>query len=184
MTRPKEQKLADFRTDYASQSDFCKVLEQELKPLYLLAFLLTANHEKAEQCFATTAEQALEEHTVFKEWARSWIKRCLIKNAIGVAFPESTSSIEDREFWNARQHTTAVADNEIDAVTQLPVLERCVFVMSILERYSDWECSVLLGCGTRNVAKARMRALLRLPGPIALIPQGDPRGSRFMGIPA
>jgi DNA-directed RNA polymerase specialized sigma24 family protein len=184
MTRPKELRLADFRTDYASQSDFCKVLEQELKPLYLLAFLLTANHEKAEQCFATTAEQALEEHTVFKDWARSWIKRCLIKNAIGMVFPASAGSIEGREFWSASQPITAVADNEIDAVTQLPVLERCVFVMSILERYSDWECSVLLGCGTRNVAKVRMQAVRRLPGPVALIPQGDPRASRFMGIPA
>jgi hypothetical protein len=26
------------------------VLEQELKPLYLVAFLLTANHKAAEQC--------------------------------------------------------------------------------------------------------------------------------------
>jgi len=48
------QKTADFRTDYASRADFCEIFERELKPLYLLAFLLTANQKRAEQCFATT----------------------------------------------------------------------------------------------------------------------------------
>jgi DNA-directed RNA polymerase specialized sigma24 family protein len=184
MICPKEQKVADFRTDYASPSDFCKVLEQDLKPLYLLAFLLTANHEKAEQCFVRTAEQALEERTVFKEWTRSWIKRCLIKNAIGMVRPAPAGSIEDREFRGSGQHLAASAENEIDAVTQLPALERCVFVMSILERYSDWECSVLLGCGTRNVANARVRALRRLPEPAAFMSGSGPHASEFVGIPA
>jgi glyoxylase-like metal-dependent hydrolase (beta-lactamase superfamily II) len=51
----------------------------------------------------------------------------------------------------------------IDAVTKLAPLERFVLVMSILERYSAWDCSLLLGCSIKNVAVARMRALRRLP---------------------
>lgn len=184
MTCPKDQKLPDFRADYTSPLDFCKLLEQELKPLYLLAFLLTANREKAEQCFAATVEQAMEEHTVVKEWARSWIKRCLIRNAVAMVFHTSDDSIEDREFWSATQYTAAGVDSEIDAVTQLPALERCVFIMSILERYSDCECSVLLGRSAKNVAEARMRALRRLPGPVALAPGGEPSDLRFVDIPA
>jgi DNA-directed RNA polymerase specialized sigma24 family protein len=78
------------------------------------------------------------------------------------------------DFWSAGRHK-AVGDDEIGPVTQLPPLERFVFVMSILERYSDWECSVLLGCSTRNVAKARMRALRRLREPVALFPRGESR---------
>jgi hypothetical protein len=31
-----------------------------------------------------TAKECLEEQAVFKEWAQSWIRRSLIKNAIGV----------------------------------------------------------------------------------------------------
>jgi hypothetical protein len=50
------------------------------------------------------------------------------------------------------------------AVTQLPLLERFVFVMSVLERYSTWDCSLLLGCSMKKVAQARQRALSGLPG--------------------
>jgi hypothetical protein len=180
MTCPKEQKLADFRDDYASPGDFCRVLELDMKPLYLLSFLLTANHQKAAQCFATTAAQALEEPTVFKEWTRSWIKRCLIKNAISIAFTTSEGKMEDREFWSARLHGGAGSDSEIDAVAQLPVLERCVFVMSTLERYSDWECSVLLGCGSRKLVKARVRALGMLAQPVAFIARCNPPASALL----
>jgi DNA-directed RNA polymerase specialized sigma24 family protein len=183
MVRREEPNIADFRADYASRADFCKVLEQELKSLYLLAFVLTANHAEAEQCFARTAEKAVKEQSVFKEFARSWIRRCLIKGAIGMVFPASAVGSEKRDFWSAGRHK-AGGDDEIDAITQLPPLERFVFVMSILERYSDWQCSLLLGCSTRKVSTARMRALRRLPGPIRLIPRSEPRASRFVEIPA
>jgi len=183
MARPEEPEIEDFRVAYASRAEFCNVLEQEMKPLYLLSFLLTANHHKAEQGFAAAADQALKERVVFKEFARSWIRRCLIKNAIALVFRGSAFSKEKRDFWSVGPHK-AGGDDEIDAVTQLPQLERFVFVMSILERYSDWECSVLLGCGVKNVVKARIRALRRLPGPIMLIPRGEPRASRFVETPA
>jgi hypothetical protein len=183
VARPEEPKLAHFAADYASRVDFCKVLEQEMKPLYLLSFLLTANHKKAEHCFAATSEQTLKEQLVFKEWAQSWIKRRLIENAIGIVFSASAGSSGKWDFWSVGQ-PKAGGDHEIDAVTQLPPLERFVFVMSILEHYSVWECSLLLGCGTKNVLKARMRALRRLPGPVARIPRGESRASRLVEIPA
>jgi hypothetical protein len=41
MSRPEKLKIADSRSESANRPDFCEVLEQELKPLYLLAFLLT-----------------------------------------------------------------------------------------------------------------------------------------------
>ena len=55
-----------------------------MKPLYLLAFLLTANQKQAERCFASTLEEAFKEQAVFKEWARSWVKHGLIENAIEI----------------------------------------------------------------------------------------------------
>jgi hypothetical protein len=80
-------KIADSRSDSANRRDFCRVLEQELKPLYLLAFLLTANHKTAEQCFDITVEHALNEPAVFKDRVRSYIKRGLIRNAIVMLSP-------------------------------------------------------------------------------------------------
>ena len=48
---------------------------------------------------------------------------------------------------------------EVSAILELPLFERFVFVMSALERYSDRECSILLGCAPREVTAARTRAL-------------------------
>ena len=39
---------------------------------------------------------------------------------------------------------------EVSAILELAHLERFVFVMSVLERYSDHDCSILLGCARRT----------------------------------
>jgi hypothetical protein len=94
-------KIADSRSDSTNHLDFCRVLEQELKSLYLLAFLLMANHETAEQCFDATVEQALNEPAVFKDRMRSYIKRSLIRNAIVMLSPSSAPDDEKRDFSTA-----------------------------------------------------------------------------------
>ena len=55
--------------------------------LYLLAFLLTANSETAEQCFISSFEECIEGIAVNDEWAHSWAKRVVIKNAIRLVAP-------------------------------------------------------------------------------------------------
>lgn len=176
MACPEKQKIADFRIDYAGRADFCEEFERELKPLYLLAFLLTANHEKAEECFAMTVEEALQKQSVFKDWVRSWIKRSLIKNAIGMVFSTPNRFSDKRDLWleEPDQRETG-RDDEINSVTELPRFERFVFVMSILERYSIWECSVLLDCSTKTVAESRLQALRKLPPRVGLFPGIEPR---------
>jgi DNA-directed RNA polymerase specialized sigma24 family protein len=165
--------IADFRSDYAGRSDFCDLFEREMQPFYLLAFLLTANHKNAEQVFALTLEQALREQSVFKDWAHTWVKRSLIKNAIDIVSPDLTRNGE-RQLWGASQPGT-VGENEIDAVTLLAPLQRFVFVMSILEHYSPWECSVLLGCSVLKVVRSRIQALRRLPAAVEGLPQREVR---------
>jgi hypothetical protein len=64
MSRLETLKIADLRSDNANRPDFYRVLEHELKLLYLLAFLLTANRKTAEQCFDATVEQALNGHKI------------------------------------------------------------------------------------------------------------------------
>jgi hypothetical protein len=49
MLRFRKPEIAAFRADYAMRADFCAVFEEDMKPLYLLAFFLTANHKEAEQ---------------------------------------------------------------------------------------------------------------------------------------
>jgi len=162
MFHSEKSEIANFRPEYASRADFCRALEAELKSLYLLAFLLTANHKRAEECFAAMVDEAFRQETVFKDWVRPWIKSCLIKQAIAMVAPVSASRSEMRDTWRAESNGSG-GDDEINAVTQLSPMERFVFVMSVLEHYSRRECSVLLGCGANDVARAQMRALRQLP---------------------
>ena len=40
--------------------------------------------------------------------------------------------------------------------------ERFVFVMAVVERYSEHECALLLGCARRYIEQARTQALAQL----------------------
>jgi len=44
----------------------------------------------------------------------------------------------------------------------LPAFDRSVFVISVLERYSDQECSLLLNCTRADVMAARIRAIQQI----------------------
>ena len=183
MPGSKNSRFANFRADYATHEDFCEVFEKDTEPLYLLAFLLTANHKESEQCFGSTVEETRKEQAVFKEWARSWVKRRLIENAIKIVSPISDRKGGERDFWNAAGSETQ-RQFEIDTVTKLAPVERFVFVMSILERYSNSDCSLLLGCSMKRVAQARVKALRRLPELAALLPRRDEMPVRRLEVPA
>src|SRR4029077_10222346 len=76
-------------TLYASRDDFRRIFDEDMNGLYLLSLLLTADREKAEQCFVSGLEDAVEGNPVFKEWARSWARRAIIQNAIRVINPRT-----------------------------------------------------------------------------------------------
>lgn len=151
-------------TPYASSEDFRQVFDEHMNSLYLLAFLLTADQKKAEQCFVSGLEDAVDGSPVFKEWAHSWARRAVTLNAVRVLSPrladgdDSGRSSSDPADSNER----ALSDGqqaEIAAILELKPFERFVYVMTVLERYSDQECSVLLGCTRRDVLATRVRAL-------------------------
>jgi hypothetical protein len=160
MLRTKQPEIPDFRADHAKVADFCKVLDTDMKPFYLLAFLLTANRKEAEECLLSTVE-GCDQNCVFKEWTRSWIKRCLIAEAIHIVFSSSGESGERRNLWFEGLGEPRVSD-VFNALTGLDTLERFVFVMSILEGYSLRECSLLLECSMRSVVQLQACALRKL----------------------
>jgi hypothetical protein len=174
--------IANFRADYAKHADFCDVFKNDTKPLYLLAFLLTANHKESERCFISTVEEVFKEQAVFKEWARSWVRRRLIKDAIEIVSPVSARNGQRRDLWSTEQPERR--GYEIDTVTKLDPFERFVFVMSLLERYSNWECSMLLACSVNKVAQAQMRALRRLPELAPPLSRGNGVPLRRLGVTA
>ena len=161
MFLPRKPETANFRADHAKISDFCAVLERDTKPFYLFAFLLTANHKEAEQCFCSALQEGCEENTVFKAHIESWIKRCMLKKAIGIVFSRAANTDEQRDHWSVGTGQLR-ASNMVTAVTSLAGLERFVFVMSVLEKYSLWDCSLLLKCTVATVEQSRVDALCKL----------------------
>jgi DNA-directed RNA polymerase specialized sigma24 family protein len=154
----------DKTTQYATQADFCQVFDQHMNSLYLLSFLLTADREKAEQCFVSGLEDSVEGNKVFREWARSWAGRMIIQNAVKMINPQPIARNSGLQVVSINSNDTTLPTEpvEIAAVLALPSFDRFVFVMSVLERYSDQDCSVLLGCARRDVIAARTRALRQI----------------------
>ena len=156
-----ETKHIKSPTPYASSGDFQRIFDEDMNGLYLLSFLLTADHEKAEQCFVSGLEDTVNGNRVFKEWARSWARRAIIQNAVRVINPRPTEKNAPLSFDSSSK--TLVAEQvEIAAILELAPFERFVFVISVLEHYSEHECSVLLGCSRRDVIAARIRALQQI----------------------
>ncbi len=69
---------------------------------------------------------------------------------------------------NSDSKTLPAEPEEIAAVLELGPFERFVYVISILERYSDQDCSVLLGCARRDVLAARSHALQQIGSAVKL----------------
>jgi hypothetical protein len=143
------------------------VFDEHMNSLYLLAFLLTADRDKAELCFVSGLEDAVEGSPIFKEWAHSWARRAVILNAVRVLSPRPKDGN-----GRGRSGSDPVNNNgkalpsgqpaEIASVLGLEPFERFVYVITALERYSDQDCAVLLGCMRRDVLDARNHALQQL----------------------
>jgi AraC-like DNA-binding protein len=164
-----EQKQKAWQGAHATRADFCRIFQAEMKPLYLLAFLLTADHAKAERCFLAALADAGNETAVFCEFATTWSRRAIIINAIRLTAPASTQANKTGDLWNGTEDDL-VATRVINGLTQLSALERFAFVLSVLEGYRDSECVLLMGSARGEVTQARMRALQKL-ATVASMPQ-------------
>jgi hypothetical protein len=152
---------ASTRPSYAVPGDFCRIFAEDKNALYLLSLLLTADSEKAEQCFVAGLEDSIHGNPVFKEWARSWSKRTIIKNAIRMISP-APGQMSGVQPLSDKQILASDFDGLLTAVLQLAPLERFVYVMSILEGYSIQECSILLSCTKQEVTASQEHAVQQL----------------------
>lgn len=150
--------------EYASTADFERIFTEDMSGLYLLSLLLTGDRDRAEECFVAGIGESTKGNRVFKEWARVWARRTIIQSAIRLIAPRERSGSTTRDLASARglNYVPLALEAEVSAILELESLERIVFVMSVLERYSDHDCSILLGCSRRDVAAHLARALQHL----------------------
>lgn len=147
---------------YASPEDFCAIFTQDVDSLYSLALALTRSHEKADQCYLASLDDCRTGNAVFSEWARSWSRRAVIKNAIRMVVPVPGNAA------GASESTLDPIADQIDpsarSVLRLNAFDRFVFVISVLEGYTLRECAALLGSSLREAEQARVRALQQIAG--------------------
>jgi len=134
-----------------------------MSSLYLLSFLLTGNRGDARRCFVAGVAGCVDGNRVFKKWATSWARNIIVHNAIRIRSPYSgPRSSEGDVLHSAIGHS--VSDNALQyapfaSVLALGDLERFVYVLSVLERYTDEECSALLESSLQEIEETRNRAL-------------------------
>jgi DNA-directed RNA polymerase specialized sigma24 family protein len=159
----KAASLQERETDlYATHEDFHSIFSEGLTELYKLSFLLTRDPEKAERCLVTGLDDCVTGNRIFREWARSWAKRAIIQNAIRELKPRPNVSTFLSSGAIVPDIDSPDGHVAMSAVLGLGDFERFVFVMSVLEHYSEHECALLLGCSSKEIREARARALKEL----------------------
>jgi len=157
-----KQKTMERATEYATCKDFKQIFTEDMAGLHRLAFLLTADHAQAEQCFVAGLEDSIHGNPVFRQWARAWSKRTIIQSAIKAigptpgrhsAIPETAEA-----HWQSGDNVETIAA----VVASWEPFERFVFVMAVLEGYGLRECAALLACPVQDVIAAKSLALQRL----------------------
>jgi DNA-directed RNA polymerase specialized sigma24 family protein len=162
--RRNKQKTIERATEYASCKDFKQIFTEDMVGLHRLAFLLTADHVKAEQCFVAGLEDSIHGNPVFRQWARAWSKRAIIQSAIKAIAPMPTRRGALPETAGAQWQNGNDVDSIAAIVASWEPFERFVFVMAVLEGYGLRECAALLACPVQDVITAKSFALQRLAG--------------------
>ena len=171
--------------EYATRNDFETIFNDDMSALHTLAFLLTADEAKAEKCFVAGLEESIQGNPVFRQWARSWSKRVIIRHAITMMAPAPGQA----DSLSASLPAQATTDRDVllYPILQLPPFERFVFVISVLEGHSASDCASLLGCTLTELTRARSQALTQIAlarGVAADTPQpGKTAPIRFMVKP-
>jgi hypothetical protein len=162
----KQHSSKERTATYATGADFCRIFKEDMASLYSLSLMLAADPEKAEQLFVSGLDDCVASNPVFKEWARSWARRTIIKNAVRLIAPGPASANGGSS--NATNRALPELPAEIHAVLELGGFERFAFILSVLEGYSDQDSALLLGCTRQSLIVARVRAEQQIARSVAV----------------
>ncbi len=157
-----KQKAIERVTEYTSCKDFQRIFTEDMVGLHRLAFLLTADRAKAEQCFVAGLEDSIHGNPVFRQWARAWSKRAIIQSAIKAVGPMPVRHGAIPETAEAHWQNGDDVESIAAVVASWEPFERFVFVMAVLEGYGLRECAALLACPVQDVIAAKSLALQHL----------------------
>jgi hypothetical protein len=122
------QVVDERATPYATAADLFKTFTEEMHSLYLLSLLLTADNDKAEQCFVSAMGECVEEIGAFMEWTRSRARRSILKHAIQMIMPVPEHA-DSLSLIGLNPPAMSAGNNPLAAILALDPFERFVFVI-------------------------------------------------------
>ena len=173
MTEPSPSAESILKSDNVTIQMFRKLLTEGMSSLYLLSFLLTGNRKEARRCFVAGVADCVDGNRDFKKWATSWARSIIVHNAIQIRSPHAGPPRSGSVLRSATDHNlsnNALRYGPFANVLALEDFERFVYVLSVLEGYTDWECSVLLKSSPQEIEQRRSRALQHMA-------EGDSEGT-------
>lgn len=142
-------------------TSYCAHFAEQMEDLYLLSVALTADHEKAEQCFVAAMGECVDRGDPSREWVRPVARWSIITHALRFIMP-SPDRDESSERRHPRETAVTARGNPLAGILSLEPFERFVFVLSVLEGCSDGECARTLRCSLTEVKTARIYAITTL----------------------
>lgn len=156
----------------ASHDVIGRIFSEGLDGLYQLSLLLTCNLERATRCLVTGIDGAME-HSSVGDWVLSWAKHMIVENAIRELKPRPRHTHSPSSMTAFHYVGWLPSDPgrhfELETILALEDLERFVFVMSVLERYSEHKCALLLECSASEIREARTSALEKLLDSLTMV---------------
>jgi len=127
----------------------------EMAELYLLAFMLTARKETAEQCILDAVDEYLNSGAPsLLDWVRSKGRRAVIECAVQRVNPR-VKAVPTWSVPSGTHASIAPSHQPFAVITALSAFERFVYVLTVLEGYQVEECAGALECLQTEVVAAQ-----------------------------
>ncbi len=132
--------------------------------LFCLAFLLTANADKAEECVIRSVRECMKCGRILKDGLPAWVRNSIIRNGVALvneseALASKSKSDSSIPLIPPSSQASIGAGDYSAGILELNSFERLVYVICILENYSSRHCALLLRTSREEVREARIRAL-------------------------
>ena len=149
---------------YATEEDFNQLFAAEINDLFRLSFQLTADVKKAEQCLILAMKDCSGARTIFRDFARVWARRMVIRNAIRLVESSDSDGVCDVQSSGLENENHL----KMAPVLDLPEFDRLAFVICGLEHLSIQDCALLLRKSPKDVNEAIARAENQLASGVSL----------------
>lgn len=150
------------KAEYATKEQFRELFADETNGLYVLSLLLTGDPHMAQTCLVTGLEECVKENFVFQKWAGTWARRIIVRNAVRMFMPSAgtfrAAQTISAESYKIDMTRSSQPGSSFANILKLDDFERFVYVLSVLEKYSDQETAVLLNVSRFEIREARARA--------------------------